>query len=114
MFIRSETRKVSFEPEYLRSDDLFCIENKLSNIEVVSESVNSIFNEYVEYYVTYKARTNADVWQIVDKMNESVDIVCAEPNYIFEIDEDDFEYKKGVPVLNNINLEIKKSQTLRR
>ena len=101
MFIRSETRKVSFEPEYLRSDDLFCIENKLSNIEVVSESVNSIFNEYVEYYVTYKARTNADVWQIVDKMNESVDIVCAEPNYIFEIDEVNNDESNQYKIANN-------------
>ncbi len=87
MFIRSETRKVSFEPEYLNSDNSFCKEYQLSNIEMVSESISSIFNESVEYYVTYKARTNNDVWKTVDSMNEDVSIVCAEPNLIYKTEE---------------------------
>ena len=45
MFIRTETRKVSFEPEYLSSEDDFSKEYQLSNIEVVSESIKSIFKE---------------------------------------------------------------------
>ena len=87
MFIRTETRKVSFEPEYLNSDNSFCKEYKLSNIEMISESISSIFNESVEYYVTYKARTNDDVWKTVDRMNEDVSIVCAEPNFIYKTEE---------------------------
>ena len=108
MFIRSEIRKVSFEPEYLRSDDKICVDNRLSNIEVVSESINSIFNEYVEYYVTYKARTNLDVWQVVDRLNENIDIICAEPNFVFQADninEDEFiQYNMANSIVPTVDL----------
>lgn len=104
MFIRSEIRKVSFEPEYLSSDDILCEEYQLTNIEVVSESIKSIFNESVEYYVTYKARTNANVWEIVDSMNDDVNIVCAEPNFTYKVDdieEDEYKAAYMVPTSEN-------------
>lgn len=104
MFIRTETRKVSFEPEYLSSEDDFSKEYQLSNIEVVSESIKSIFKESVEYYVTYKARTNSDVWKIVDSMNEDVSIICAEPNFVYKTDSvEDEQYKAAVTVPTSEN-----------
>lgn len=86
MFIRKEIRKVGYESQSLNYNDELCKKNKLNLLTVVSEHVNSIYDEYIELYVTYKARTINNVWSVVDKLNQEDDIICAEPNYIYEVD----------------------------
>lgn len=86
MFIRKEIRKVGYESEGLTYNDKLCLDNKLNLLSVVSEHINSIYDEYVELYVTYKATTLKDVWSVVDSLNMEEDIICAEPNYVFKVD----------------------------
>lgn len=86
LFSVIDYRKENEKAAYIEDSSDLCKENKLTNVSLVYESKNDLYDnisDYDSYEVFYEAFTTSDVWEVVDRLNENDNILFAEPDYIW-------------------------------
>lgn len=58
----------------------FCKKYGLYDVEFITE----VYNDKNEYLISYKTKTNKNVWDVIDKLNKREDVLGAEPGYTYE------------------------------
>ena len=87
LFSVIDYRKENEKAVYIDDSNALCKENKLTNISLVYETKNDLYDNisgYDSYEVFYEAFTTSDVWEVVDELKNNEIIVSAEPDFIWE------------------------------
>ena len=78
LIIMIDIRKKGEKPVYLDMSDKWVQEEEINYIEYVSDALNVEYEDYEQYYVTYKVGFEGDVWEKVDELNKDEKVVNIE------------------------------------
>ncbi|MBE5935422.1 MAG: hypothetical protein E7262_06480 [Lachnospiraceae bacterium] len=90
MFVMISNKSTKNGADVLKDDSFICKEYGLTDVEFITEvpyglsfKVDNI-DETKQYLVSYKAKTDKDIWDVIDELNKRDDILGAEPGYTYE------------------------------